>query len=412
MATGPFTEHPGIDESTIADVKARLDMNDKKSIIALNGAVFLLMFGVGMIVARLPDKILQLSGSVTQVGALAATFAVSYILFQVPIGRLADRFGCKWFLSGGYFVCALAGLLFYLADTSMALLIGRMIQGIGEAPVWALAPALLSILYPNNKARVMGWYNASLHIGLMAGSLTGVLLSRVWHDTEAFLLFSVLSALGGLWIGAAVSSPKIERRDTLPTTGKMRNMRALLGDRSVLIVFWGILLYGIGYGLFLTIIPAFLIQAKQATADSVGYFFALFYIAISFAQIVIGPIADRIGRKIPMIAGMLAAASGMFIFPLFSLPVAIAVLAFSGCGLGVFLVASLAFLNDQVSAAYKATVSGTFYLFWGLGFFLGPILMGVAGDAGWYAGGFAVMGALYLLLVLLLLPLPDSEQGH
>jgi len=113
-----------------------------------------------------------------------------------------------------------------------------------------------------------------------------------------------------------------------------------------------------------------------------------------------------------MIAGMLAAASGMFIFPLFSLPVAIAVLAFSGCGLGVFLVASLAFLNDQVSAAYKATVSGTFYLFWGLGFFLGPILMGVAGDAGWYAGGFAVMGALYLLLVLLLLPLPDSEQGH
>jgi MFS family permease len=388
-------------------------MNDKNSIFALNGAVFLLMFGVGMIVARLPDKILQLSGSVTQVGALAATFAISYILFQIPVGRLADRFGCKWFLAGGYFICAIAGLLFYSADTSVALLIGRMIQGIGEAPVWALAPALLSILYPRNKARVMGWYNASLHIGLMGGSLTGVLLSHIWHDTEAFLLFSALSALGGLWIGAAVCPQNVPRQKTLPAAGKMRDMHALLGNRSILIVFWGIFLYGIGYGLFLTIIPAFLIQAKQATADNVGYFFALFYTAISFAQIVIGPMADRIGRKIPMIAGMLVAALGMFTFPSLSLPLTLAVLALSGGGLGVFLVASLAFLNDQVSAAYKATISGAFYLFWGLGFFLGPILMGMAGDAGWYAGGFAVMGALYLLLAFLLLPLTDSEQaGH
>lgn len=387
-------------------------MNDKKSIIALNGSVFLLMFGVGMIVARLPDKILRLSGSVTQVGALAATFAVSYILFQIPVGRLADRFGCKWFLSGGYFVCALAGLLFYLADTATALLAGRLIQGIGEAPVWALAPALLSILYPRDKARVMGWYNASLHIGLMAGSLTGVLLSRIWHDAEAFLLFSGLSALGGLWIAAAVSPQTAQRQKTLPPTGKMRNMHALLGNRSILIVFWGILLYGIGYGLFLTIIPAFLIQTKQATADNVGYFFALFYTAISFAQIVIGPMADRIGRKIPMIAGMLVAALGMVAFPSLSLPPALAVLALSGCGLGVFLVASLAFLNDQVSAAYKATVSGAFYLFWGLGFFMGPILMGIAGDAGAYAGGFTVMGVLYLLVVFMLLPLSDSKQGH
>jgi len=115
------------------------------------------------------------------------------------------------------------------------------------------------------------------------------------------LLFSVLSALGGLWIGAAVSPQNVQRQKNLPATGKMRDMHALLGNRSILIVFWGILLYGIGYGLFLTIIPAFLIQAKQATADNVGYFFALFYTAISFAQIVIGPMADRIGRVLPLL---------------------------------------------------------------------------------------------------------------
>lgn len=128
------------------------------------------------------------------------------VLLQLPIGRLSDRYGYKWFLAGGYLICALAGLIFYASNSSQTVLLGRMIQGIGKAPVWALAPALLSILYPHNKALVMGWYNASLHLGLMSGSLTGVLMSRFWFGAEAFLLFSILSALGGLWIGVGVDS--------------------------------------------------------------------------------------------------------------------------------------------------------------------------------------------------------------
>ena len=70
-------------------------MKDLKSIGALNGAVFILMFGVGMIVALLPRKMLDLSDSAFQVGALASAFAIPYIVFQLPIGRLADRYGYK-----------------------------------------------------------------------------------------------------------------------------------------------------------------------------------------------------------------------------------------------------------------------------------------------------------------------------
>ena len=39
-------------------------------------------------------------------------------------------------------------------------------------------------------------------------------------------------------------------------------------------------------------------------------------------------------------------------------------------GVGFFLVAFLAFINDQVPAELKGTISGVFYLFWGLGYFL------------------------------------------
>lgn len=378
-------------------------MKDIKSIAALNGAAFFLMFGVGMIVAILPRKMLALSDSAAQVGAMAAAFAIPFILFQLPIGRLSDRYGCKWFLVGGYMVCAAAGLIFYASNSSYAVLAGRMIQGIGEAPVWALAPALLSIRYRQRKALVMGWYNAAIHLGLMSGSLSGVLLSRFWHGSEAFLLFSIMSALGGLGIGVWVDSSN-PAKTSLGTMRKYDDLGALLKNRILLLVFLGILLYGIGYGLFLTIIPAFLIQAKQASPDTVGYFFTLFYIAISGAQIIVGPIADRFGRMIPMVGGILTAAVGMFGFPHLPLPAALFILTFAGGGLGVFLVASLAFINDQVSVQFKGTVSGAFYLFWGFGFFAGPLLMGVAGDMNRYSEGFFVMGLLYGLLAAMLLP--------
>ena len=71
------------------------------SVIALNCSVFVLMCGVGMIVALLPQRIIALSGSISQVGYLASAFAVSYLLVQLPIGRLADLLGFKGFLIGG-----------------------------------------------------------------------------------------------------------------------------------------------------------------------------------------------------------------------------------------------------------------------------------------------------------------------
>ncbi len=52
-------------------------MDKKRTAIALNGAVFLFMLGVGLITPILPGKIYQFSQSMVQVGFLAAAFATS-----------------------------------------------------------------------------------------------------------------------------------------------------------------------------------------------------------------------------------------------------------------------------------------------------------------------------------------------
>ena len=70
-------------------------MAKNNSVLAINASVFLLMVGVGLIVALLPQRIMKLSASVSDVGLLASAYAIPNVLLQIPLGRLSDRFGFK-----------------------------------------------------------------------------------------------------------------------------------------------------------------------------------------------------------------------------------------------------------------------------------------------------------------------------
>ena len=106
-----------------------------KSMIGLCISAFLMMLGVGMIVALLPQRMLNLTGQASSAAYLTSAFAFSYVLLQVPYGNLSDRFGFKRFLVFGYLLCALTGLLYFSARTVNLILFGRLLQGAGEAPV-------------------------------------------------------------------------------------------------------------------------------------------------------------------------------------------------------------------------------------------------------------------------------------
>lgn len=57
----------------------------------------------------------------------------------------------------------------------------------------------------------------------------------------------------------------------------------------------------------------------------------------------------------------------------------------------------MAFLNETVSDSLKGTISGAYYLFWGIGFFFGPVIVGKLGEVSDNNIGFYVF-ALALLI--------------
>lgn len=352
-------------------------MNDKKTLIGLNVSVFLMMLGVGMIVAVLPQRILDFTSDSSQVGYLASAFALSYIALQVPIGNFADKYGFKLFLTVGYLLCFLTGILYYFSNSADIIFLGRLFQGLGEAPVWALAPALLSIKYPLAKAKVMGIYNASIHLGLTFGPVLGVVFSRVLKGNQFFLLYALVCILGALIIHFSVENPKanLDSKHSI----SLKSLLDLARDKQTAIVLVGITLYGAGYGAFLTNVPAFLIAVKDFNPSLVGIFFSLFYVAISVSQVLTGPLSDKFGRKLFMIIGLYTSGSGILLFSQFNLPWIIIILTLASFGLGIFYLSSMAFLNDIVPNSLKGTIAGAYYLCWGIGFFFGPIVIGQLG---------------------------------
>lgn len=342
-----------------------------KTLLGLIFAVLLMMVGVGMIVVILPQRVVSLDGNGHSVGYLASAFAFSYMLFQVPIGSLSDKLGFKLFLIIGYLLCFLAGLVFFFATSSGLIFFARLLQGVGEAPVWALAPALLSVKYPMNKGKVMGIYNAAIHFGLTLGPVLGVALAKVLTGNAVFLIYS-FGCLAGAVVISLLVEPLTKKEVTRTSLFDLQNILKLIKQRKTCISLMGITLYGAGYGIFLTTIPTFLLQEKALSAVAIGLFFSLFYVAISISQVITGSLSDRFGWNTFMIIGLLVAAGGIIITPFLSGLLIFLPLTVASLGMGVFYLASMGFLNEIVPNSLKGTISGAYYLFWGVGMFFGP----------------------------------------
>jgi MFS family permease len=320
-------------------------------------------------------------------------------LLQIPIGNLSDRLGFKFFIVCGYLLCALSGFLYFFADSAVLYFGGRFLQGIAEVPIWALAPALLSIQCASDKGKYMGLYNASLHCGLTTGGLFSIVSHRLWQGNEPFLLFAVMSILGMILTVLFVKNPCKLETDKMPAVNT-KGIGALLSDPKNLVVFSGIAMYGAGYGIFLTIIPAFLISAKDAAQATIGFFFALFYIALSISQLFAGAWSDRNGRKAAMVFGLSITALGIAVFHGCPFPYFMGLLVLAGLGLGIFGVSSMAYLNERVPNSQKGTMSGTFYFFWGTGYFFGPLIVGKIGALFNFHAGFFIFSAMVILQLL------------
>ncbi len=390
-------------------------MDKHHHLILLSVAVFLLMTGDGIVLALLPKAVITLTGSSAAVWYLAAVYALAQVLTQLSVGMLAGRWSFKPVILLGYVASTLAGLLFYCAKDMDLILAGRILQGIGEAPLLSLAPTLLSMRYTADKGKAIGVYNAAIYLGLTLGPLFRVVVLKDWPDHYLLLLYAIFCFTSTLIVGYCLKSPT----DNLHTTGEAiipGNCLLLIKNPQIAAVLGGITLYGAGFGLFMTVIPAFLLTIKDYSQAGINIFFSCFYVSISLAQLSIGYLSDWLGRQFFMVTGMLTAAAGIAAAVYFHSITLTWILCIASFGLGAYYLASMAFLAEIVPPGDKGPIMGIFYLFWGIGMFGGPMLLSGYIQITDYQSGFQIFSAFIILQTTLLIitsaPARSKRKPH
>lgn len=139
--------------------------------------------------------------SETVKGFVLSSFFIGYMLFQVPSGYLANRYGGKWVLGVAVAWWSLFTVLTPLAAMSLPLLIAARIgMGLGEAAMFPGAYNLFGRWIPlNERSRSVALLLSGVPIGNVVALLSSGWLVAHYGWPSAFYVFG---ALGAIWVGA------------------------------------------------------------------------------------------------------------------------------------------------------------------------------------------------------------------
>jgi MFS family permease len=138
----------------------------------------------------------ELHLSAAQLGVLFSAFFWTYSLLQIPVGWVAERYGAQRVLAAGLALWACATMLAGFAHSFAALLLLRLLLGVGESASFPSAAKLLAATVPvGSLAMANGIVAFAYQFGPAVGAFGGGLIMAHFGWRAAFWVFGGLSLL-------------------------------------------------------------------------------------------------------------------------------------------------------------------------------------------------------------------------
>ncbi|MFZ0273455.1 MAG: MFS transporter [Acidobacteriaceae bacterium] len=253
--------------------------------------------------------------SASQLGILLSAFFWTYVLLQVPVGWLVDRFSASSVLAWGFVAWSAATVVTGLARGFATLLAMRLLLGVGEAVIFPASSKIFTeCIEEKDRGLANGLLIAAIRWGTAVGAFGGGLLMARFGWRRTFL---AIGLAGLLWLPAwlrwkpaRVALPPQPRADEPPAFGTIVRLRPFWGA-SIGHLSENYLLY-----LLMSWLPYYLVHERHLSTTSMAWTAGMLYAMDSTAAIVAGRIADmrirrRAGacaaRKWPMLVGLLIA---------------------------------------------------------------------------------------------------------
>lgn len=136
--------------------------------------LFLLMLDSTVVALALPSIRHDVGASSAGLQWVMNGYLLAITVFVVTAGRLGDMFGRKRLFLAGTVVFALGSVVSATAGDELALIAGRVLQGVGAAPMLPLSLAIVCNVFPKEEqARALGVWAGISAVALAIGPLAG-----------------------------------------------------------------------------------------------------------------------------------------------------------------------------------------------------------------------------------------------
>lgn len=384
----------------------------------------------------LPLLVNDFAISYAEAGALLTVFYVTYSVFQLPAGALADRIGQRWILAVGMVVLSGGILLAAGAQDYRTLVFAEVLAGVGGSTYHPAGMSLISDLEGTaTEGKAMGIHGLGGVVGTaLAPALIGGLASLFdWR------LALTVSAGVGLVYGAVFlaafrdvprsGEPTAVEPDGGPATGQdggptgtedpsnrwfgFGSVLSVPLERWVVLLFLGNLAISTELGAVRTFVTSYLVEHAGATTGLAnGVFFAML-VGAGIASLGAGTLADSMDRGTLGVAAMAASAvalAGTALVP----PVGVVLFAYFFL-VGVVMWAALPAINAITSAysqrGFSGSLFGVMLTAGSLGGAAGPLLFGAVAERFGMAVAFPMVALVSVAGAVAFLALGRGEEA-
>lgn len=264
--------------------------------ILLAAAVALGPLAVDMYLPALPSMGESLSASTGQVQLTLSLYMVGFAIAQLICGPLADRFGRKPIMIGGFLLFAVASIICALATNIETLILARFLQALGGSAGPVLGRAAVRDIYsPREAAKIMAILASIMALAPAIAPTIGGFMVIGLGWPSIFLALGGYALVMALVIAVGIPEPMHpQHRQSLRIGSLLKNYRAIGSDIS----FLG---YTLTNSLAFAGLFAFLSGSSFVLIDFLGVepqHFGLFFACIVAGYIMGNLIAIRVGRQL------------------------------------------------------------------------------------------------------------------
>jgi len=329
----------------------------------------------------LPLYLTSIGVAPTVLGLMFAVGMVGMLAGEGVWGWVADKLGPKIPLGAGTFVCALFVFGFVLTQRVPAIFLIFFVWGVARSALPPVGRGFVGTTTPLvRKATVMAVYTTIMAASRSVGALMSGFVVDSWGYSHTFYISCGIAVMAGLVMLGGLrrirlikpkSAAAVSLTDGLESVDRGYLFRTL-GVQSVVAA-----LLFLGMGIAIAFLPLLATQVVGVQATEVGILFTIGGVATVIVGVPMGMLADRKGKRLLMVSGLLvfaASMAGMAFTTSFLWLIGFVVIR--SIGLAMFSPAAVALLSDTIPRRQQNTAMGIYGVFEDIGVIIGSALAG------------------------------------